>query len=403
MDPKLAPKIKFERPLVITFLAFMVMAVCFAAANWQLIKNAEVAVGWVEHTRSVLEAIHKIRFQTIQIEYNVQSFRITGDKNYSDQQKLFAALREASVLELRQITADNLGQQNLLVSLRAVLDERIAFATKIQQLRRSAGQAAAETYLMSIPLEKTRNKVYEILSQMEINENALLVERQLQSFRYRKYLMASGVIVTALLALALCAVIYLIRRQFEKEKATQHKLKHQMLTDPLTGLGNRRMMMANLDYEILRSHRYRLPLVFAYIDIDHFKRVNDQYGHIAGDEALIRVATSLKSNLRASDQLARFGGEEFVILFSDTTLETATSILEKLRVSVSQLVIPALKGSVTVSIGLAQWQDNETCESLISCADKALYRAKANGRNQVCVQPAFDHQVDEPTLLRASL
>ncbi|MBB3212634.1 diguanylate cyclase (GGDEF)-like protein [Herbaspirillum sp. Sphag1AN] len=183
------------------------------------------------------------------------------------------------------------------------------------------------------------------------------------------------------------------------------RLKHIGLTDQLTGVNNRRYIEQRLFEEIARAQRERSALACLYIDIDHFKRVNDQYGHQSGDEVLREVATRIKKELRLSDALGRFGGEEFVVLLVQATLLDAARIAERIRASVALKPIRiagsnesgeensgATELQITVSIGgSAQTPPDSSIPTdtararLLAQADQALYRAKESGRNRVVV------------------
>jgi len=170
-------------------------------------------------------------------------------------------------------------------------------------------------------------------------------------------------------------------------------LKYIGLTDSLTGVYNRRYIDRRLLEEIARARRQAYPISFMYIDIDHFKRVNDTVGHGGGDEVLREVAGRIKNELRASDALARFGGEEFVVLLIDANLESAAFVAERIRASVAGSMIalsPELQLSVTVSIGVACLGPGEAegdpevvARNWIARADDLLYEAKEHGRNRV--------------------
>ncbi|MFA0750115.1 MAG: hypothetical protein SLRJCFUN_000518 [Candidatus Fervidibacter sp.] len=162
------------------------------------------------------------------------------------------------------------------------------------------------------------------------------------------------------------------------------------VTDALTGVPNRRYWDLRLAEEIARAQRYRYPLAVLMVDIDHFKRVNDTYGHQVGDVALQQVASRLRSNLRRTDVLARYGGEEFGVLAPQTSLEAAKVLAERLRHAIASDPIQVnsdLSIPLTVSIGVAVFPEHGQNESeLVAAADAALYRAKEEGRN--CVRVA---------------
>jgi diguanylate cyclase (GGDEF)-like protein len=175
-------------------------------------------------------------------------------------------------------------------------------------------------------------------------------------------------------------------------------LKYIGLTDSLTGVYNRRYIDRRLLEEIARARRQQYPISFMYIDIDHFKRVNDTVGHGGGDEVLREVAGRIKNELRTSDALARFGGEEFVVLLIDANLESAAFVAERIRASVAGSMItlsPELQLSVTVSVGVAclevgtaEGEPVAIARQLIERADSLLYDAKEGGRNRVVSYPA---------------
>jgi diguanylate cyclase (GGDEF)-like protein len=156
------------------------------------------------------------------------------------------------------------------------------------------------------------------------------------------------------------------------------------LTDTLTGLHNRRYFDLFLTNEILRGNRFSHKLSIIMVDIDRFKDYNDQFGHIAGDQALQLVANCLTNERRATDVVTRIGGEEFAIILPEIDIKGALVCAEKLRVSVA--AIPDLKCPITISLGIAMLsEDIYTSESLLQHVDQALYEAKKTGRNKVCI------------------
>lgn len=160
--------------------------------------------------------------------------------------------------------------------------------------------------------------------------------------------------------------------------------------DELTGLPNRRAMQDLMELERRRNLRSGRPLLLAQLDIDHFKHVNDTHGHATGDRALQAFAGIVRASVRDTDVLARWGGEEFVLLLSDTQTEDARDLLERMRQAVAAMEIPHPAGtlSMTVSVGLAVHQPGDTVEQTLERADQALYTAKSLGRNRVVVAHA---------------
>ncbi len=162
----------------------------------------------------------------------------------------------------------------------------------------------------------------------------------------------------------------------------EEKLLRLATTDPLTGAFNRLKFEEYLEREVNKAKRHDTPLAVVMFDIDHFKRVNDTYGHPAGDQVLNRVAAIAQANLRGSDLFARWGGEEFMILAAETELEGGHQLAEKIRRAISEYDFEEV-GHVTSSFGVAQYHTDETSEVFLKRVDDALYQAKQNGRNQV--------------------
>jgi len=167
----------------------------------------------------------------------------------------------------------------------------------------------------------------------------------------------------------------------------EKELKAMASTDVLTGINNRRMFMVIGEELFENAKRYHHPLSLLILDIDFFKKINDVFGHLAGDQALKQLAQTLKSNIRSSDLLARYGGEEFVIILPETNLEGATAIAENLRKIVNEMQIDIDQNkplNITTSIGVAERTANVACiMQLLNNADTALYQAKETGRNKV--------------------
>jgi diguanylate cyclase (GGDEF)-like protein len=155
--------------------------------------------------------------------------------------------------------------------------------------------------------------------------------------------------------------------------------------DELTGAFNRRMIMAALDDEVARAQRNATPCSVALIDLDHFKRINDQFGHPIGDEALRTFAITAFANIRNIDKLGRYGGEEFLLILPETEPDAARQMLERLLEIVSELDWTAISSgmAVTMSGGITAVREDDTSDVALARADAALYRAKAAGRNRV--------------------
>jgi diguanylate cyclase (GGDEF)-like protein len=195
-------------------------------------------------------------------------------------------------------------------------------------------------------------------------------------------------LVSFILVMAVFLLIY------ERINSTAiEKLDHALgiihtlaIHDELTGLVNRREVLRMALQEKHRSSRKGLPFCLCLIDVDHFKKINDSFGHMVGDEVLRRIASQIGDQIRVTDCFGRYGGEEFLLVLGATDLGGAADLVERIRLSIAGMQLTELNGlPVTISVGIAQYRAEEAIESTLSRADKALYAAKAGGRNQLAL------------------
>ncbi|WP_460537739.1 diguanylate cyclase [Chitinimonas naiadis] len=186
--------------------------------------------------------------------------------------------------------------------------------------------------------------------------------------------------------LKLTSALLALEDQLETTSNLQCLMREQAIRDPLTGLYNRRYLDEVFGHELARSERDGRPLALVLIDLDHFKRLNDRYGHLAGDEVLRGVAEMLRQAVRESDLVFRFGGEELLLLMPAADAGDALQRSEAIRLQMAEHRFPTGQGplTVTLSAGMAVWPQHGKClVSLLDAADKALYAAKHAGRNRV--------------------
>jgi two-component system cell cycle response regulator len=186
----------------------------------------------------------------------------------------------------------------------------------------------------------------------------------------------------------------------EREESLQRRLYESSTRDPLTGLANRRCLIERLELEIARSAADRTDTAALMIDVDNFKRVNDAFGHGAGDQVLRALSSVAARTLRAGDLFGRYGGEEFVAIVSGATKEEIVALAERLRVALAEVRVEAGGGSIgtTVSIGVAMWSECRSTEplDLVALADERMYLAKAAGRNRVAAEGERTAGFQEP-------
>src|SRR5690554_2971510 len=181
--------------------------------------------------------------------------------------------------------------------------------------------------------------------------------------------------------------IFELEEQAETYKTKLTEQKFKSLQDTLTRLPNRAAFEERLELEFKRWQRYQTPLCIAIADIDNFKAINDSYGHIAGDKTLQVIASMLKKSLRGTDFVARFGGEEFVVIFPQTEMSSIADPLEKARKRIQSIPFKFKNNdiSITISIGAARFSAEDSISSVFERADRALYAAKNGGRNKVVI------------------
>ncbi len=220
----------------------------------------------------------------------------------------------------------------------------------------------------------------------------MYVKQDLPLFSLFMLVLVLGMLVQRKYALIRQHLETLVSNRTRELQEKSRELERQAIHDHLTGLFNRRYANDYLQREIARSKRQQLPLCIAMLDIDHFKRINDQYLHDTGDRVLQRIARLLESNTRESDLVARYGGEEFLLCFPDTELAGACRHCEALRNIVAQEDWTVIRSGIrtTVSIGVVQRAEFEELPDLLRRADTNLYEAKHRGRNQVCCQDHVD-------------
>ncbi len=196
-----------------------------------------------------------------------------------------------------------------------------------------------------------------------------------------------------------------ILKQLAEKNALNRKLRTASLTDPLTGLPNRRHAMNRIDSEWKATERNGIPFSVIMLDIDNFKRVNDDYGHDVGDVVLQATALAVTGALRGEDEVCRLGGEEFLVICRGATEQDGAVVAERIRKAVESNIVPepGFEKAITVSLGVAGVHEGvDSLLALLKDSDNAMYQAKNDGRNQVCVAGAPAQTPEETQKTRRS-
>ena len=198
-----------------------------------------------------------------------------------------------------------------------------------------------------------------------------------------------------LLLVSIASILMLYLLSYFAEQHFEGHVQAEVLamlanTDSLTQVANRRQLERHIETEIQRVKRHKQPLAVLMLDFDYFKKINDQYGHAAGDKVLVNTARWIKANLRTIDHFGRWGGDEFICIAVNTDIDTANSLAERLRAEIEVARFPETP-AVTCSFGVTPYVKGDTLDELISRVDKGLLQAKAAGRNRVvCILPGDD-------------
>lgn len=212
---------------------------------------------------------------------------------------------------------------------------------------------------------------YFLLHLLNLTEAFFTLTRKYEALQLDEIILLSATVLPIYLA------TFAIRRWIESAKRLR-----QANTDSLTGLFNRRKGREVLEFEIARSKRYQRPLSVTMLDLDHFKEINDRHGHHAGDRVLRMVARSIQEQMRNTDILIRWGGEEFIIVSTETNQAEARQVAERLRAVIEARSLQNILRP-TGSFGIAQLQEDDTVDSFLRRVDEKLYEAKSSGRNKV--------------------
>ncbi len=303
---------------------------------------------------------------------------------------LCTLLEGVSELIIRSIYSANDHVEHFLKNLRErleIVDVFISSSNKTQQAMSDASSTLTENMSKEVDdlqLMLTDSKTMEELEQ-QVKRSLEKITSDLDTFnQQRKTLEAESDKRISELQKQLDEA----REETDNLRDNLHQQRQRAMTDPLTKLPNRHAYNERLHLEYNRWRRYNKPLCLVMADIDHFKKINDTYGHSKGDEVLTGCAKVLMDGLRSTDFVGRYGGEEFIILLPETSVKDAIRAMNKLRAAIKAMTFTTESEpfNITMSFGVATFESNDDFNLVFNRADTALYRAKDRGRNQVCAE-----------------
>lgn len=312
-----------------------------------------------------------------------------NSKDSSELADLFAQYGVEAFLETTNSLVAVLDRQGNLLSWNASFDglkQNLPNARTIQDFLSSPSQVLFDEFLKKTFSERTRKRAnlefawvnrWGDFSSLFIplpDDRVLFIAEPVQGIRDLETITAELEKIKRALAIK--------ETELKAVLAQADEVSH---TDSLTFLPNRKRIVSDLQREVMFSDRYGAPLAISLLDIDHFKNVNDTFGHVAGDEVLSKLAIELRNHIRHPDVIGRYGGEEFLVVLPHSTYKAAMEQAERLRKHVQSLVIPFKDEEIrlTISLGIAQYRPHrEGWQAFLSRADSALYKAKNSGRNR---------------------
>ena len=396
----------------------------------------------VIHTYEVIKESERLLRHSRDSEASQQSYLLTNNSEYLNPYNSGVTATRKSLLKLVALTKDYPEQQYKLTNLDTLINEKLQVMDEIVQLHKNGKSNEALELTLGekgkLLMEELRSNVASFIQL----QNTLLNSQRDKYQSIQRTIMHTFILETIVFIIFITSLAWLFRKnvltpltsltksakkfrlytEFEpveisnkdeigdlahaynsmgksihdsarhiissRQKAITERddALYHAITDSLTGLKNRKYFNLEIQNHIQESHRYENPLSLLILDIDFFKKINDTYGHNVGDEVLHVLGKMLLKETRAGDMAIRYGGEEFVIVLSNTDISRAELKAEQLRNITEHIVIPELNGNhITISIGVTELhKTDERIDTFIDRADKALYQAKESGRNKVC-------------------
>jgi len=372
-----------------------------------LIANAAITyrngVLLVEHSRNAARALNSSRLvvelqgRLVDAETSQRGFIITGNADYLEAYGDALTSLTPTFMQLYESTAEDPLWEQRLDTLQALLFLKFRELQTSIELRQRSGFAAAQKLTMTNEGKRTMDRIRKLIGEFRSDEAYAFSVQERRVKETVTTARASFWAVTLVGLVLLIYVLYTLWLNLVEVRKTESTLRRQALRDPLTGLFNRRFFDAGLEQEIMRSRRSGNPASLLILDIDYFKKYNDEYGHEAGDAVLRAIGQLLQTQVRGGDVACRFGGEEFVILMPNAPLESAKERGKQILEAIRGLEVPHqghLLPSVTASLGVAEFPTHgNDADGILEAADNALYIAKRTGRDRMVVSGEVEKAV----------
>ncbi len=359
----------------------LILLLIAGAISYRSVREMASASERVEHTLDVESDISDLHVSLLGAESAVRGFIVTGDERYLSAFSDSPSIVREQVRVLRQKTADDPRQQSRLDALEPVVAAKLRWMATTAATRRRGGLNAAAEAIASGRGREMMSVIRTSLLSMQSEEQTLMTQgmaRERATARRTEH----SILLTAVLAFAFVAVAALfIRRDLVGRGRAEAALRSLSMVDELTGFYNRRGFFIHAEDRVKLAHRLSKPEVLFFADLDGLKIINDEFGHAAGDEALVIASSLLRASFRESDIIARFGGDEFVVLALLDRVESASiparGLRERLDAWNAQSGRPY---RLSMSIGTTPIAPGSRLEDLVAAADHAMYATKKEAR-----------------------
>ncbi len=377
----------------IWFAFVTIFLILFASsfAGYRAINNLVESASLVAHTHEVEVLVESVISQLKDAETGQRGYLLTNELIYLEPYEASTIIIYKVLNDLKILTNDNLRQQKRINYIARLVNEKLAELKETIELNKAGNRAGAIEIVLTHSGKETMDNIRTSIDIMQSEEEQLLTLRQQASHSAIQVALSitsfGGIFVFSLIFFIAFIIVRDTNLHITERKQAEEKLEYLATHDSLTELYNRRELEQRITEEVDRATRYGHVLSACMLDIDHFKSINDTYGHQAGDNVLQDVAKVFKSTIRKTDYAVRYGGEEFFAILPETSFAKAKELAERLRSQIANHPFPIEENKelkLTVSIGIATFPEHaKSWQDLVEVADSTMYTAKKAGRNQV--------------------
>ncbi|NCO74808.1 MAG: diguanylate cyclase [Cyanobacteria bacterium] len=376
---------KFEKRILLFILSISLMLFLGVLAFLRNVKQSQQITRYIANSYEIIAEAQSLLSLLKEVESMQRGYIITGLNIYLEEYQDIIDNVNKHNDKLVVLTKNNSVQQDKVFLLKPLINQRISRLNEGIKIFKNQGFEITKEFLSNGQGRSIMKKIQQNIHELEQKEND-------QINNYEKTLIIIDnqttfilIFVTTISLTFLCLIIFANHRYIISRDALEFKLNELVIKDELTKLYNRREMNRLLEAEISRCQRNNQNFCFVLVDLDHFKSINDNYGHLMGDKVLQDIAQIILTEIRVVDSAARFGGEEIAIILPNINASQAFSLVERIRKNLAKIQFISTQSNdsffVTFSAGISEFKPESIMTNIIDSADKALYQAKSQGRN----------------------